>query len=169
MSSPDHGLACLLTGLCVLASKEELNFNEPHAPQEHAIEAFAQILPQIKFELIKSRKHWDGHEPRMYSRLQGISDDEFTSFDLRKDFVEVRSAPTAYGQIVLGKIRIPAVRDEHGEGFVHIRIHDPPNKGSEDVIFHSLFTDEIRDDPNERPIDYRAIQTADKSLEFFNE
>jgi hypothetical protein len=33
--------------------------------------------------------------------------------------------------IILGKIRLPAVHDELGEGFVHVRIHDPPNRVSQ--------------------------------------
>jgi hypothetical protein len=151
------------------ASEEQLNFNDAHAPKENALEAFTLVLPKIKYELIKSRHDWDAHEPRMYSRLQGISDEEFTSFDLTKDLVQVRSASTTYGQIVLGKIRIPAVRDAQGEGFVHVRIHDPPNKGTEDVTFHSIFTDEIRENIGDQPSDYRAIQVAEKPLEFFNE
>lgn len=43
------------------------------------------------------------------------------------------------------------------------------NQGNEDVTFHSLFTEEIRPDPEEPPTDYRAIQTRSKPLEFFNE
>lgn len=37
------------------------------------------------------------------------------------DLVLVSSAQTTYGQIILGKIRLPGVKDEHGEGFVHVR------------------------------------------------
>ena len=33
----------------------------------------------------------------------------------------MRSAPTTYGTIILGKIRIPAVKDDEGEGFIHVR------------------------------------------------
>lgn len=85
----------------------------------------------------------------MWSRAAGISDEDLVAFNLRDDLVEVRSAPTSYGSIILGKIRIPAVRDEEGEGFIHVRcvplsswsrsagadsrlcsIHDPPNRAS---------------------------------------
>ena len=34
---------------------------------------------------------------------------------------KIRSAATSYGVIVFGKIRIPAINDEKGEGFVHVR------------------------------------------------
>jgi hypothetical protein len=78
-------------------------------------------------------------------RFQGISDHDLVAFDLEKDLVQVRSAPTSYGTIILGSIRLPAVRDDAGEGFVHVRIHDPPNRvslaGPEDkgFSFHVAF------------------------------
>jgi hypothetical protein len=50
------------------ASKDELNFNAAHAPKAPALEAFGVVLPKIKAEIVKSRKHWDQHEPRMWAR-----------------------------------------------------------------------------------------------------
>lgn len=46
-------------------------------------------------------------------------------------------------------------------------IHDPPERGTQDVTFHSILTDEVRE--GDQVIDWRAIQTEDKALEFFNE
>jgi len=103
----------------------------------------------------------------MWSRAHGLSDHQLTHFELEKDLVEVRAGLTTYGTILLGKLRIPAVKDSEGEGFIHIRIHDPPNRGTQDVIFHSIFTDEGNKDGH--PKTWRAIQTRDKPLEFFNE
>ncbi|PPQ77203.1 hypothetical protein CVT25_011049 [Psilocybe cyanescens] len=150
-----------------MASNEQLNFNEAHAPNENSLEAFNILLPTIKTEILKSRRHWDKHEPRMWSRASNLSDAQLTSFTMEEDLVEVRSASTSYGQIVLGKIRV--LKDGEGEGFVHVRIHDPPNRGNEDVRFHSLLTDEIREEEGGSPIGYQAIQTRDKPLDFFNE
>jgi len=152
-----------------MADSEQLAFNEPHAPHANAIEAFNAVLPTIKAEIIKSRHHWDQHEPRMWSRASGITDHDLTDFKVEESLVEVRSAPTSYGTVILGKIKLRAIKDEEGEGFIHVRIHDPPNRGTSDVIFHSLFTDEIRSQKGSPPTAYRAIQTADKALEFFNE
>jgi hypothetical protein len=42
-------------------------------------------------------------------------------------------------------------------------------QGTDDVIFHSIWTNEIREKPDEQPIGYQAVQTADTPLEFFNE
>lgn len=57
----------------------------------------------------------------MWSRANGLTDDELVHFTIEKDLVECRSAPTSYGTIILGKIRLPAVNDEEGEGFMHVR------------------------------------------------
>ncbi|KAH9892586.1 hypothetical protein C8Q73DRAFT_64505 [Cubamyces lactineus] len=152
-----------------MASEEQVELNAPHFPTEKAFEAFEVVEHTIKSEILKSRHDWNKHEPRMWSRAAGISDADLVAFNIREDLVECRSAPTSYGTIILGKIRLPAIRDDEGEGFVHVRIHDPPNRGTEDVIFHSLFTDEGNRDEDGHPTTWRAIQTRDTPLEFFNE
>jgi len=149
-----------------MASTEQLSFNEPHLPRPNAIEAFNVVVDTIKQEIKKSRHDWDKHEPEMWARAGGLSDEDLTDFTIESDLVEVRSASTSYGTIILGKIRIPNVKPE---GFVHVRIHDPPNRGDEDVRFHSLFTDEGNKDADGQPTTWDAIQDADKPLEFFNE
>ena len=81
----------------------------------------------------------------MFRRADGLSDKELADFDIEKDLMLVRSGATAYGTIVFGKIRIPAIK-EGGEGYIHVRcvprvcsdrvllahrayrIHDPPNR-----------------------------------------
>ena len=123
----------------------------------------------------------------MWSRAAGVSDKALTNFDISKDLVAVRAGQTTYGVIILGKIRLPAINDDQGEGFIHVRIHDPPNRvslalwifwdgvysqdsqGTEDVVFHSLFTDEGKRDADGKAERYVAIQTNDLPLEFFNE
>ncbi|KAF8639527.1 hypothetical protein AX17_001432 [Amanita inopinata Kibby_2008] len=182
--------SCLPSGgriaICI-ASAEELNLNDPHPPRPNAVEAFNAILPTIKAEVIKSRHHWNIHEPRMWSRAAGISDTDLTAFTIERDLVLVRSAATSYGTIILGKIKIPAIKDAEGEGYIHVRIHDPPNRvinliiipnaiadssglqGNKDVIFHSLFTEEGDRDADGHPTTWRAIQTAETPLVFFNE
>lgn len=119
--------------------------NPPHPPHENAIEAFISVEHTIKTEILKSRHHWEKHEPRMWSRAEGIPDHELVTFTIHKDLVEIRSGVTSYGTIILGKIRLPAVNDAEGEGYIHVRyavtrsffadcpetphrIHDPPNR-----------------------------------------
>jgi len=152
-----------------MASTEQANLNDPHTPGENAIDAFNAVLPIIKEEIIKSRHFWDKHEPRMWSRAAGLSDLDLVRFSIEEDLVSVRSGATSYGSIIFGKIRVPAINDAEGEGFIHVRIHDPPNRGTEDVKFHSIWTDEGNRDASGKPTTWRAIQTADTPLEFFNE
>ncbi|THH21320.1 hypothetical protein EW146_g185 [Bondarzewia mesenterica] len=151
------------------SSAEEVVLNDPHKPHSNAIEAFRTVLHDIKAAIVKSRHDWDKHEPQMWSRVSSLSNAELTTFNLEHDLVLVRSAPTSYGTIILGKIRIPVVQDELGEGYIHVRIHDPPNRGTEDVKFHSLFTDEGHKDADGHPTTWQAVQTAETPLEFFNE
>ena len=103
------------------ASSEEISLNAPHAPTEKAIEAFNVVLHDIKAEIVRSRHHWDKHEPKMWARAAGLTDEQLVDFTIERDLVLCRSAPTSYGTIILGKIRIPAVQDEEGSGFVHVR------------------------------------------------
>lgn len=198
----------------VKASKEQLNFNKPHPPAENALRAFSGVIHKTKEEIVKSRRHWDTHEPKMWSRASRLSEEKLTSFSLERDLVLVSSAATTYGTIVLGKIRIPGINDDKGEGFVHVRyvmwnahairkardedltsvtrrglesmthptgycrfclllprtlLTQNPYQGTEDVIFHSIFTDEGNRDKDGHPTTWQAIQSADTPLTFFNE
>lgn len=103
------------------ASAEEVNLNAPHPPHQNAIEAFNHVLHKIKHEIIHSRHDWDKHEPKMWSRAAGLHNDQLTHFTIEQDLVQVRSGVVSYGTIILGKIRIPAVHDDLGPGFVHVR------------------------------------------------
>ncbi|KXN91060.1 hypothetical protein AN958_03127 [Leucoagaricus sp. SymC.cos] len=64
----------------------------------------------------------------MWSRAAGLSDGELTDFSIEKNLTEVRSGATSYGNIIFGKIQIPAINDAEGVGSIHVRIHDPPNR-----------------------------------------
>ncbi|KAH8929309.1 hypothetical protein BT69DRAFT_1311218 [Atractiella rhizophila] len=145
--------------------KETVPLNESHRPAENAIQAFEQVDTKIKEAVIASRKHWDAHEPEMWKRAKGLSDSELTSFKVSKDLVLVRSGPTPYGTVIFGKIKIPALND----AYIHVRIHDPPNRGTDDVVFHSLLTDEGNRDADGRPTTWDAIFDEQKELDFFNE
>lgn len=83
--------------------------------------AFNTVVHEIKAEIVKSRQHWDQHEPRMWSRAAGVTDVELVHFAIEEDLVECRSASTSYGTVILGKIRLPKLEDMEGAGFVHVR------------------------------------------------
>ncbi|KAI6121473.1 hypothetical protein F5141DRAFT_1186693 [Pisolithus sp. B1] len=150
-------------------SADQVSLTAPHAPHARAVEAFNFVLPEIKHAVIASRHDWDVHEPKMWSRAAGLSDEKLTTFTIEDDLVEIRTGVVSYGTIIFGKIRLPAVNDELGEGFIHVRIHDPPDKGEEDVMFHSIFTMEGKRDADGHPHLWRAIQVKAEPLEFFNE
>ncbi|KAH9943505.1 uncharacterized protein BXZ73DRAFT_40537, partial [Epithele typhae] len=151
------------------ATNEIVELNAPHSPTEKAFEAFEILEPKIKSEILKSRHDWDKHEPKMWSRAHGVPNDDLVAFSIRSDLVEIRSAIVSYGTIILGKIKLPAINDSEGEGYIHARIHDPPNRGQDDVVFHSLWTDEGNRDADGHPTTWRAVHNRDTPLEFFNE
>ncbi|KAF7306086.1 hypothetical protein HMN09_00763700 [Mycena chlorophos] len=181
-----------------MASAEELDLIPEHPPHARAFEAFEHVLHQIKHTILASRHDWDKHEPKMWSLARETADHDLVAFDIKDDLVAIRTAQTAYGVIIFGKIRIRAIKldaheqlapgavekDVHGKikvemkngkvnddlyGFIHVRIHDPPGDAEEDVKFHSIFTDEGKDKDGENNGFYRAIQPNSKPLEFFND
>ncbi|KAG0147308.1 hypothetical protein CROQUDRAFT_722340 [Cronartium quercuum f. sp. fusiforme G11] len=141
--------------------------NEPHAPDTRGFELFEHLAPKIQHELIRLRHHWDKHEPRMFSETQGISDHDLANFNVRKDLVLIRSGQTSFGTVVFGKLRIPAFKDKNGQGFIHVRVHDPVGNGMADVILHAILTDEVK--KNGVIVDYRLIMRQEDALIWFNE
>lgn len=104
----------------------------------------------------------------MFARVSSLSDADLTDWDLTSDLVSVRSGPVAYGVILFGKIRLSRAKDEAGEAFIHVRLHDPPTgEGKKDVELHSIWTRVIKE--GEETVGYQAIQTEGVPLEFFNE
>lgn len=143
--------------------------NEPHQPTDRGFEIFDNCSLAIRHELVKLRHHWDKHEPKMFSRAKGIPDQEFCSFNTKDDLVLIRSGETSYGTVVFGKLRLPAINDSEGEGFIHVRLHDPPGAGNKDAIFHSILTDEVKDDKSGHIKAFRAIMKESDPLTWFNE
>ncbi|KAK0552335.1 vacuolar protein sorting/targeting protein PEP1 [Tilletia horrida] len=158
-----------------MASNEDIKLSEEHPPTARAITAFKTIEGSIKNHMIKLRRDWNKHEPRMWAATEGLSDEELTNWTAEKDLVGTRAGAVAYGVIIFGRIRIPALSKS---GYVFVRIFDPSDeaKSDRDVEFHSIFTNEIRNPATAHEvgkendiIDYRAIQTDEDKLEFFNE
>jgi hypothetical protein len=78
------------------ASAEQVELNQAHAPGTNAIEAFNAVLHTIKSEVVKSRHHWDKHEPRMWSRVANLSDQDLAHLTIEKDLVLVRLIRSFY-------------------------------------------------------------------------
>ena len=66
-----------------------LNFSDASPPKQTGTDAFNAILPTIKAEILKSRKHWDLHEPKMWARAKELSDEQLSDFTIEQDLVEV--------------------------------------------------------------------------------
>ncbi|KAJ6501041.1 hypothetical protein C8R47DRAFT_1108729 [Mycena vitilis] len=160
-----------------MATSEQLDFSPPHLPHERAVEAFEHVAHEIKAAIVASRHDWDKHEPKMWALASQTSDHDLTHFTVKNDLVAVRSAVASYGNILLGKIRIRAIKLDSAEGendddklgFIFVRIHDSPGDGVENSKFHSLFTEEGKDKEGHNNGVYRAIQSNSTPLEFFNE
>ncbi|KAG9029262.1 hypothetical protein FRB95_005536 [Tulasnella sp. JGI-2019a] len=151
-----------------MASKEQVDLSPGHPPTPRSMEAFSILLSQIKEEIVKSRRDWDKHEPKMWSRATGITDHQLVGgIDVQRDLVEVRAGQASYGAIIFGKVKVGT--NDGQEGFVHVRIHDPPNRGDADVRFHSIWTDEGNRKADGQPTTWNAIQRRDTPLEWFNE
>lgn len=95
--------------------------SDARAPTAEDIAVFESVDKEIKHEIRKSRHHWNKHEPRMWQRASGLTDEQLLEFSLATDLVLVRSGEVAYGKIFFGKIKIPAISDDQGEGFIHVR------------------------------------------------
>lgn len=84
--------------------------------------------------------------------------------DLRKD-----SYPSGRRWFRARSVRLPRLRSVTVPLTpFYYSIHDPPQRGTQDVVFHSFFTDEQRDGEG-KIVDYIGIQKADSPIEFFNE
>ncbi|KZP34732.1 hypothetical protein FIBSPDRAFT_1035708 [Athelia psychrophila] len=150
------------------ASEEDVKWTDTHKPNANhkAVETFAAVEHTIKHEIKVSRRDWDKHEPKMWSRVQGITDEELVAFNVAGgDLVLIRNGATSYGTILLGKIKIPAVED----AYVHVRILKGEVDGKDDIKFHSIFTNEGNKDVDGHPTTWQAVQTLATPLDFFNE
>ena len=104
----------------------------------------------------------------MYESVANVSDADLGDFS-GQDLVAVRTATTAYGTLIFGKLRL---KKAGNDAYLHVRIHDPPDEGqsNKDVMFHSIHTLEggkTADDG--RPTWFKAIMTKDDPIEFFHE
>lgn len=102
------------------ASEEQIVFTDTHKPHPNSVEAFSVVLPEIRTAIVRSRREWDEHEPRMWARATGISDHQLIGdINLERDLVLVRSGETTYGRILLGKLRVGT--NDNDAGYIHVR------------------------------------------------
>ena len=101
------------------------------------------------------------HEPEYFAAVKDLSDTQLAHFSA-KDFSEVRVAVAAYGFILFGKVRIPAM-SEDGPAYIHFRAFT--GGPDDEAKFHSIRTEEKEDSTGGKS--YNAIFTDDQPLEWF--
>ncbi|KAG1829157.1 hypothetical protein EV424DRAFT_1526501 [Suillus variegatus] len=128
------------------ASEEQIVLDDAHVPGEDAKDAFDEKVAESIKESIK--------------KAAGLSDDELTSFS-RDDLVQIRNGQASYGHVIFGKLRLPAVNDKLGEGYVH----DPPRVSGWKL--HAIHHLTASFDEDGHPHSWRAIHPDSYPLEFF--
>ncbi|KAI0484743.1 hypothetical protein GGR56DRAFT_615220 [Xylariaceae sp. FL0804] len=145
-----------------MATAETVDLSPPHAPKEESLKAFGQFEAELKKNLLHLKHTYLKHEPEYFAAVQDLSDADLTAFSA-SDLNVVRTAMSAYGLHLFGKVRIPAMPDS-GPAYVHFRAFvaggdDPPK-------LHSIHTEE-REEPDGGKT-FRAIFTKDDPLEWFD-
>ncbi|EFX05756.1 hypothetical protein CMQ_3825 [Grosmannia clavigera kw1407] len=155
-----------------MATRETADLGEAHLPKHESIKAFGEIEHELRKQLVHLRHDHDKHQPESFAAASGLSDHELASFTSH-DLVLVRVASTAYGIILFGKLRIPALvaaagGDEAAPAYVHFRAFDEgPNSKA---CFHSFYTREIdtpTDEGDGHLHTYQTLLPATEALEWF--
>lgn len=154
-----------------MADANTCELSHTHAPKPAALKSFKALLPTIKYELIKLRHNHDKHAPEYFEDVAEVSDHDLAAFD-ENDLIAVRAGKVAYGVIIFGKVRLPAVRgaylfvrwfaggeDYDGDGIVE--------KDEVEYLFHSFYTEDRGEGVAGRR--FRAIMRDEDELFFFNE
>ncbi|CAK7272779.1 hypothetical protein SEPCBS57363_005320 [Sporothrix epigloea] len=137
-----------------------------HKPKEASIKAFGEIEHELKQKLVHLRRDHDKHEPQSFAAARQLSDEQLSSFSA-DDFVLVRVATTAYGLVLFGKLRIPALAsggDSKTPAYVHFRAFSAGP--DQPALFHSFQTADLEDAQGNKT--FHSIFTADDSLVWFN-
>ncbi|KAF2706488.1 hypothetical protein K504DRAFT_386298 [Pleomassaria siparia CBS 279.74] len=151
-----------------MATEEQVELTEAHAPLQNSIDAFNSVLESVKHELVKLRHDHDKHEPEYFAAVKGLSNDELASFDA-SNLELVRAGTSAYGLIIFGKVKIPA----QDNSYIHVRFFGSAKEGTDgssaderEYTLHSIHTEEvIKSDGDHK---YRAIFGKDDELEWFD-
>lgn len=142
-----------------MATRDTADLGESHPPRQESIDAFNAIEHELKKQFIHLRHDHDKHEPESFAAARDLSDHELASFSV-DDFVLVRVATTAYGIILFGKLRLPALPG----AYVHFRAFSEGK--DQDALFHSFHTQDAEDANGHKT--YRTLFTEDEPLDWFD-
>ncbi|ERT00265.1 uncharacterized protein SPSK_09889 [Sporothrix schenckii 1099-18] len=146
------------------ATKETSDLGEAHVPKAASVTAFGEIEHELKTQLVHLRHEHDKHEPESFAVARNISDHDLASFSA-DDFVLVRVASTAYGLILFGKLRLPALAQSGSRtAYVHFRaFSEGPDQPAK---FHSFHTADIESADGHKS--FRSLFAKDDPLDWFD-
>ncbi|KAK7970215.1 hypothetical protein PG996_001351 [Apiospora saccharicola] len=147
-----------------MATADTAKLGEAHAPKEASRSAFLEFENDLKHLLIHERKDKAKHELPYFEAIAHLSNEDLTAFTV-DDFVSVRHAEVAYGHILFGKLRIPAM-PETGPCYIHFRAFEPGPEEGKTAEVHSLHT--IRAELPDGGFSYKAVFAKDDPLEWFD-
>lgn len=155
-----------------MATLDTVDLGPAHAPREESIKAFKEFEHELRKQLIHLRHDHDKHSPESFLSARNLSDHELATFS-SDDFILVRVAPTAYGFILLGKLRLPALvalaRDETALTDIHFRaFSDGPDQESNFHSFHTRDIDTPTTEGDGHLHTYQSLFPQSEPLEWFD-
>jgi hypothetical protein len=149
-----------------MATAETAQLGAPHAPKEASLQLYDELEHELKRILIHERHDKAKHDLPYFAAAAHLSDADFVSFQ-KSDFELVRHAQVAYGHIIFGKLKIPALAADSQNCYVHFRAFEP-EPGTEEATaeVHSIHTERIEEPDG--GFRYRALFTKEDPLEWFD-
>ncbi|KAH8808380.1 hypothetical protein F5884DRAFT_792005 [Xylogone sp. PMI_703] len=142
-----------------MATAETVDLSPPHPPREESITTFIELMPEIKKALVHLRHSTTKHDPSYFAAVGNLSNSQLTNFS-EDNLLEVRTANTAYGMHLFGKVLIP---DSHlHSAYFMFRAFI----SGEAPKLHSIRMDEIEEPDGGKS--FKAIFSAQDPLEWFD-
>jgi len=168
-----------------MATADTVDLGPAHPPKGAAISAFKELFvrPETDSEDITKTPYlpdvllhkYNADEKHNTSYFHVLREHDLTAHDLIESikpadddetcahFEEVRVAPTPYGIILFGKVKIPAL-PEDGPCYLHVRFFEPEPGTKRPAELHSIRTDS----PEENDGSWEAIFPKERKLEWFD-
>ncbi|KAI1845579.1 hypothetical protein JX265_010466 [Neoarthrinium moseri] len=147
-----------------MATRDTAELSQAHAPKEASLAAYSEFESELKRTLLHERHDKAKHELPYFEAAAHLSDADFTSFT-QSDFETVRHAQVAYGHILFGKLKIPALAGSKN-CYIHFRAFEPEPGTDKKAEVHSIHT-ERKEEPD-GGFKYRALFTKEDPLEWFD-
>lgn len=150
-----------------MATADTASLGEAHAPKEASIQAYGEFEKELRHAILFARHDEAKHNLPYFAAAEGVSDHDLVGFTVR-DLVQVRHAVVAYGHILFGKLRVPALADAGNPNcYIHFRAFEPePGTEEAKAEIHAIHTERLETGDGE--FSYRALFTKEDPLEWFD-